>query len=82
MVLDWLERAVPYLTDFPNLQIFQSHNPFMNIFRAEGADSLEFFLKARREFEKLFLDTDLRPRHWQNYRPLWYYTFGREPLPL
>jgi hypothetical protein len=82
VVLDWLGRAAPYLTDFPNLQIFQSHSRLMDLFRAPGADTLEFFLKARVELERLFLPTTLRPRRWQNYRPLWHYVFGTEPLPL
>lgn len=82
VVLEWLDRAAAYLTDFPNLQIFQSHNTFMDLFRVQGADSLEFFLQARREFERLLLPTTLRPRRWQNYRPLWHYAFAGEPLPL
>jgi hypothetical protein len=81
-VLEWLDQATPYLTDFPNLQIFQSHNTFMDLLRVQGADSLEFFIHARREFERLLLPTTLRPRRWQNYRPLWHYAFATEPLPL
>jgi hypothetical protein len=80
VVVDWLSRAVPHLTDFPNLQIFQSHNSFMDLFRVAGGGELEFFLHARREFERVLLPTHLRPRRWQNYRPLWHCMFGSEPL--
>lgn len=81
-VVGWLQEAVPYLTDFPNLQAFQSHSPYMDFFRERGADRLEFFLRARQEFEAVLLGMALRPRRWQNYRPLWYYQFGKEALPL
>jgi hypothetical protein len=81
-VAAWLGSALPYLTDFPNLQLFQAHNPFMDLFRVEGAGELEFFVRARKEFEREILKTDLRPRRWQNYRPLWHYSFGTEGLPL
>ncbi|MFP5274547.1 radical SAM protein [Coleofasciculus sp.] len=77
---NWLSEAVPYLTDFPNLQIFQSHSPYMNLFRTKGAEALEFFLTARHNFESILLPTSLRPQRWQNYRPLWYYKFGSEEL--
>ncbi|HKO44906.1 MAG TPA: radical SAM protein [Pyrinomonadaceae bacterium] len=80
--INWLREAAPYLTDFPNLQIFQSHSPYMDIFRTDGAEQLEFFLQARRELESMLLPTPLRPRRWQNYRPLWHYKFGAESLPL
>lgn len=78
--VNWLNEAVPYLTDFPNLQIFQSHSPYMDLFRTQGAETLEFFLTARRYFESILLPTSLRPQRWQNYRPLWYYKFGSEEL--
>jgi hypothetical protein len=81
-VSTWLAAAAPQLTDFPNLQIFQSHGPFMDVFRADGADTLPFFLEARRVFEQVLRPTTLRPLKWQNYRPLWYQTFGSEALPI
>jgi hypothetical protein len=82
VVYDWLGKAAPYLTDFPNLQIFQSHTSYMDLFRVPGAGTLEFFLDARNEIERILLPTALRPRSWQNYRPLWHYRFGPEELPL
>ncbi|MBI3859788.1 MAG: hypothetical protein HY296_06105 [Thaumarchaeota archaeon] len=79
-VTRWLKEAVLHLTDFPNLQIFQSHSPYMDFFRTKGADNLEFFLRARTEFEAILSLTPLRPHNWQNYRPLWYTSFGSEKL--
>ena len=79
-VFTWLASAVPHLTEFPNLQVYQSHSALMDHFRVAGAGSVSFFLEARREFEKLLAPTNLRPHRWQNYRPLWYYTFSTHPL--
>jgi hypothetical protein len=79
-VISWLSKAIQYLTDFPNIQIFQSHSQYMDLFRTQGAESLEFFLQARLDLESVLLPSPLRPRSWQNYRTLWYYKFGPENL--
>lgn len=71
----WLDSAAPLLTDFPNLQIFQAHTPYMEIFREPGAETLEFFKHARVRFEQSLKDTTLRPSPWANFRPLWYYEY-------
>jgi len=81
-VITWIKNATHYLTDFPNLQVFQSHNAYMDIFRVAGAESIEFFLEARRRLEATLVPTSLRPRSWQNYRPLWYTRFATELLPF
>lgn len=67
-------------TTFPRLQVYQSHNPFMDVFLADGARDIEFYLRMRKQIEELFGPTGLRPRSWENYRPLWYLTFADEPL--
>ena len=54
----------------------------MDLFRVSGSGDLEFFLRARHEFERVLMPTSLRPRWWQNYRPLWHYAFGPKALPL
>ena len=79
-LVEWLRDAAPYLTDFPNLQIYQSHGPYMDVFRTPGAHDLVFFVEARRRLESILEPTSLRPRAWQNYRPLWYYEFAGEAL--
>jgi hypothetical protein len=78
VVADWLHRAAPSLTDFPNLQVYQSHGPLMDIFRHPGADRLDFMLGARRSFEAIPFAS--KPVWWQNFRPLWYRQFAGERL--
>lgn len=75
-----LAALVPVTTTFPRFQVYQSHNDFMDVFAAEGARDIEFYLTMRRRIEELFGPTGLRPRSWENYRPLWYFTFGTEQL--
>jgi hypothetical protein len=81
VMLRELERLVEHCSVFPRLQIFQPHNDYMRRFATPGADSIEFFLSMRRELEYLIGPTGLRPGLWQNYRPLWYFSFAGEPLP-
>lgn len=78
---DWLTRAIPHLSDFPNLQIFQVHSRFMASAGLMGEDPLRWFLEARRALEGVLAGRpDLRPCHWQNYRPFWYTTYRGEAL--
>jgi hypothetical protein len=75
---DWLARAAPHLTDFPNLQIYQAHSPLMEIFRQPGSDTVAFMLAARRRLESVGIEA--RPVWWQNFRPLWYRHYAAERL--
>lgn len=77
-VANWLESAASDLTDFPNLQVFQSHSPIMDVFRHPGAGSLSFMLAARRRFE--LIPFTASPVWWSNFRPLWYHHFGPTEL--
>jgi hypothetical protein len=76
----YLAEFVPVTTTFPRFQIYQSHNNLMDIYIADGARDMEFYLHMRREIEELFGATGLRPQPWENYRPLWYFSFADEPL--
>ncbi|MFF3976608.1 hypothetical protein [Streptomyces sp. NPDC001828] len=82
--MDDLERGVNELagevTAFPNIQVFQAHNLIMQGMRTPGAESLEFYLKARTVIERAMTTTGLRPVGWECYRPLWYFTFAGEAL--
>jgi hypothetical protein len=71
---------LPYLTRFPNFQVYQPHSGVMDTFCTQGADNLEFYLHFRQRLEALFLKTELRPLSWENYRPLWYFEFAGEPM--
>ncbi|MBM7789564.1 hypothetical protein [Tenggerimyces flavus] len=68
------------VTKFPDFQVFQAHNKFMESFGTRGSDQLEFYLQARRQLEQMFRDLPLRPQTWANYRSLWYYEFAGEEL--
>lgn len=75
-----LADFVPVTTTFPRFQVYQTHNSLMDVFLADGAGDIEFYLRMRREIEELFGPTGLRPQPWENYRPLWYFSFADEPL--
>jgi hypothetical protein len=72
-----LSRSV---TQFPRLQVFQPHNSFMDAFWGADGWDIEFYLRVRKEVEAMYAGTDLRPRSYQNYRPLWYLMYGEESL--
>lgn len=80
VALDGLAQFVPVTTTFPRFQVYQPHNRFMDLFVADGARDVEYYLYMRRGIERLFGPTGLRPQSWENYRPLWYYTFADEDL--
>jgi len=44
------------------------------------ANILNPSLKSDKELEKIFIKSNLRPRPWENYRSLWYLTFGDEKI--
>lgn len=73
-------RLAPYVTEFPNFQVYQSHNSVMAGLRTPGAQDLEHYLQARVLIEEIMGPTGLRPTAWECYRPLWYFTFAGEPL--
>lgn len=76
----YLTRLAEVTTTFPRLQVYQSHNDFMDFFIADGARAIEYYLGMRRMIEDICGPTALRPRSWENYRPLWYFSFADEPL--
>lgn len=66
-------------TTFPRFQIYQAHNAFQASYRAPGSERIEFFLTFRKRLEEIFGRSPLRPQSWENYRPLWYYSFAGAP---
>jgi hypothetical protein len=78
--LEQLASFVPVTTTFPRFQVFQPHNDFMDLFIADGARDIEFYLYLRKGIERLYGPTGLRPQSWENYRPLWYFSFADEDL--
>lgn len=75
-----LSELAPLTSTFPRLQIFQAHNEFMEHYRSYDATDMNYYLSARTRIEDIFRASSLRPKSWENYRPLWYYEFGGTPL--
>lgn len=68
------------LTRFPVINLFQAYHVSHESLRHPNAKRLKYFLNARKIFEEIFEDTNLRPKLWENYRGLWYTTFGGEKI--
>lgn len=73
-------ELAPYVTEFPNFQVYQAHNSVMAGLRAPGAHDLEYYLRARGIIEEIMGPSGLRPAAWECYRPLWYFTYAGEAL--
>lgn len=73
-----LAQLRDFVTTFPKFQIYQAHNPFMQLFAYPDVTQIEFFLRMRQAIEDMFYETSLRPQSWENYRSLWYFTFANE----
>lgn len=69
-------------TRFPVVNIFQIQTDLQAQALFDGAKNLEYYLQARQIIEMAFLNTDVRPKRWENYRPLWYREFHGEPLDV
>jgi len=70
---------LPYINSFPIVNVFQSHEG-QAMLRHNDADKIDYYIKARKIIENIFMQTTLRPRPWENYRSLWYLKFGNEFL--
>lgn len=68
------------LTRFPVVNIFQIYKKDQEILRPNQANSMLYYIKARKMIEQMFQDTNLRPRSWENYRGLWYEQFNEEVM--
>lgn len=74
-------RLLQATNRFPIINVFQPHyNPDQSGLRMEEARKIEYYLNIREYLEGLYKGTSLRPRTWENYRPLWYTTFANEEL--
>ena len=68
------------ITRFPVVNIYQVQTTSQVKVMEEGAKRLEYYVQARRAIEEVMADTPLRPKRWENYRPLWYRSFNGEEL--
>lgn len=69
----------PFINRFPTINIFQVHRG-QEFLRITSAWDIDYYLKARKIIESIFIGTVLRPRPWENYRGLWHLKFGKEIL--
>jgi len=69
-----------HINKFPTLNSLQMHKYHQESLMARGAHRLEYYLEARQIIERFFIQTRMRPLVWENYRSLWFLTFGAEPL--
>lgn len=68
------------LTRFPVINIYQIQTRGQSGILDEKAKTLEYYVRSRVKLEEAFIDSDLRPRRWENYRPLWYEYFASEKM--
>ncbi len=67
---------------FPIVNIFQIQTNLQVQALNEEAKNLEYYIKVRKIIEEIFKSTKMRPRRWENYRPLWYREFNNESLDV
>lgn len=70
----------PQLTRFPVINLFQNYISDQESLRHSDAKELDYYLKARKLIENIFITTTIRPKIWEDYRGLWYYKFGMEDV--
>lgn len=75
-----LTEAIKFINSFPIFNIIQIHKYHSREILAVQAHDLEYFLRARKIIEKMFVHTTIRPRVWENYRSPWYLKFVDEEL--
>lgn len=80
-----LEEGFSYLkeslTHFPIINVYQIQTNDQAKILDKEAKELTYYLKSREIIEKIFVETNCRPKRWSNYRSLWYKYFGEEQLP-
>jgi len=79
-IFEWVNKLQHDINRFPIVNTYQIQHPDQKKIITPEANKLDYFLKARKVFESIFLPTLLRPRNWENYRSLWTHWFGNEFL--
>jgi len=69
-----------HVNKFPIINTLQMHKYHEAKLLAPGAHRLEYYLEARQIIEHFFIQTNMKPLVWQNYRSLWFLTFNKEGL--
>jgi hypothetical protein len=68
------------ISRFPVVQILQRYTKNRAECGVPAAEDITYFLRAREMVERVYGDCCLRPRVWENYRGLWYLTYGGRTL--
>lgn len=63
---------------FPVINIYQIQNQDQANILNEDARELEYYILSRLKLEEIFHNTGLKPKRWENYRPLWYDYYENE----
>lgn len=79
-MIDGFNKIKTVITNFPIINIYQMQTIEQSKLLETEANNLEFYLQARKRIEEIFKSTSLRPKRWENYRPLWYKYFSNEKL--
>ena len=69
-------------TRFPVVNIFQIQTNLQAQALCKDARTLEYYIQARLIVEKIFRNSTMRPRRWENYHPLWYRKFDNKALAV
>ena len=70
---------LPYINSFPIVNTLQVHKGQKRL-RDSEAGRIDYYIKARKIIEDIFMETILSPSPKENYRSLWYLKFGEEFL--
>jgi hypothetical protein len=79
--IDGVKRLAEHISTFPRIQVYQPHNPYMlSLADSELKKSLQYLFAFRAAVEPALASANVRPRSWENYRPLWYTEFAGAPV--
>ena len=67
-------------TSFPIINIYQIQNNDQARILNDEAKDLEYYILSRIKLEELFHNTGMKPKRWENYRPLWYDYYENEKV--
>ena len=76
----YFSLAKRFINSFPIINTIQLHKYHSASLLTPEAVNIEYFFEARKLLERIFIDTDMRPREWENYRSLWFLKFAEEKL--
>ena len=68
-------------TSFPVINIYQIQNNDQAKILNDEARDLEYYILARKTLEEMFHGRGIKPKRWENYRPLWYDYYENQRVP-